>query len=217
MTHLELVNISKSFDGINLFKEVNFKLEKKETVCHFGSSGSGKSSLLQISAGILNQDCGSVFIMNKEIKNEQDILNARRNYLSFIFQFHNLIPELTVFENISIAQNICSKKDDEFINFLLNELGVFEKKHYKPQMLSGGEAQRISVIRAFATKPKIVFADEPTGSLDPKNAEKTIDLIMSLAKEIECSVLAVSHNIEFRAKFDRAFELKDCSLLDFKV
>ena len=208
MTCLELKNVSKSFDNITLFKDVNFSLKVGERACLFGVSGSGKSSLLQICAGILKQDTGDVFIMNEELKGEKEVLNARRKHIAFIFQFHNLIPELTVYENIIIAQEICKKKDTQFADFLLNELGLFEKRNQKPQTLSGGEAQRISVIRAFAVKPQIVFADEPTGSLDPEMGEKTIDLILSISKKFKISLLTVSHNMNFIPKFDINFELK---------
>lgn len=217
MTQLELKNISKSFNGINLFNDVNFVLKKGERACLFGASGSGKSSLLQISAGILKQDYGEVFIMSEALKDEESVVNARRNHIAFIFQFHNLIPELTVYENITIAQEICNKKDIKFTDYLLQELGLFTKRNQKPQTLSGGEAQRVAVVRAFATKPKIIFADEPTGSLDPQTGEKTIELILNTAKNLETSLLAVSHNNSFKSKFDIICEINNCNFKSYNT
>lgn len=206
---LELKSIAKSFDGITLFEDINLSLHAGERASLFGASGSGKSTLLQIGAGLVKQDKGDVLIMGKNLNTEDEILRARREYFGFIFQFHNLIPELNVVENISIAQAISGKKDKNFIDFLLNELSLFEKRNQKPQTLSGGEAQRVAVIRAFATKPKIVFADEPTGSLDPETANKTIDLILKLAKDLSVSLLTVTHNTDFKTKFDTIFEIKN--------
>ncbi len=213
MNAIELLGICKSFQDVAILNDVSFSLESGKSACLFGASGSGKSSLLYIASGILNQDKGDVFIMGEKLENkEEKLVKIRRKYFGFIFQFHNLIPELTAFENILIAQKVCKKEDIPFAEFLLNELGLFEKRKQKIQTLSGGEAQRIAVIRAFSTKPEIVFADEPTGSLDPETAEKTINLILSLSKRQKTTLLAVSHNENFKSKFDLSFEIKDKSI-----
>jgi ABC-type lipoprotein export system ATPase subunit len=212
MKTLELKNICKSFKDVSILVNANISLAKGERMCLFGASGSGKSSLLYIASGILKQDEGDVFVMGEKMQTEEDFLKARRQYFGFIFQFHNLIPELTVSENIFINQKICEKEDKKFADFLLNELGLFEKRDAKPQTLSGGEAQRVAVVRAFASKPAIVFADEPTGSLDPETGEKTITLILNLAKQQETSILAVSHNQSFKEKFDTSLEIANKAL-----
>jgi ABC-type lipoprotein export system ATPase subunit len=212
MKTLELINICKSFNDVDILQNISLTINRGESTCLFGASGSGKSSLLYIASGIIKQDLGEVLVMDKKMQTEEDFLNARRSYFGFIFQFHNLIPELSVSENIYINQKICNKEDKEFASFLLNELGLFDKKDMKPQTLSGGEAQRVAVIRAFASKPSIVFADEPTGSLDPQTGEKTMNLILDLAKQYSISLLTVSHNQNFKKKFDKNFEIKNKSL-----
>ena len=216
METLKLEGIYKSFNEIKILENINFSIAPSQTVGLFGPSGCGKSTLLYIASCILASDTGKISVMGKEILTEQDVLFARRNHFGFIYQFHNLIPELNVFENILIAQGICGKIDKSFINFLLNELGIYEKAKSSPQTLSGGEAQRVAVARAFASKPSIVFADEPTGNLDPETAEKTINLITNLAKLHNSALLVVTHNYSFLEKFDKAFEIKNHQLLSKK-
>lgn len=207
MTVLELKSISKSFGEVKLFNDLNLTIEQGQTVGLFGPSGCGKSTLLYISCGILSPDFGEVFVMGKPLNSEESILKARRENFGFIFQAHNLIPELTGIENILVPQEISKKKDAEFAKFLMQELGIFERRNEKPATLSGGEAQRFAIARAFATKPSIVFADEPTGNLDPETAEKTINLITSLAKEFNTSVLMVTHNYSFKKKFNFTLDI----------
>lgn len=212
MNVASLQNICHSFGELEILKTIDIEIKEGSTNGLIGPSGSGKSTLLYILSGILTPSKGRVIIMEKELQNENDIMEARRKYFGFIYQFHNLIPELTAFENILIAQKICNKVDINFINFLLKELEVFQKKDYKIANLSGGEAQRFAIARAFATKPKIVFADEPTGNLDPKTAQTTIDLIFKLSKNNNSSLFLVTHNHTFLKKFDRCFAIEERGL-----
>ncbi len=211
---LELLNINHSFKETGVLKNVNLSLKENKVTGLFGASGSGKSTLLYIASLILKPDSGRVLIDGKEPASEKEIINARKKYFGFIFQFHNLIPEFTALENIKIACEICEKRDDEFVNFLLNELKIYEKRNEKPATLSGGEAQRFAIARAFATKPKIIFADEPTGNLDPETAEKTMSLITNLSKEYMASLLIVTHNYSFKNQFDKSFEIKNKTLYE---
>lgn len=209
---LELLEVSHSFKDVEVFKNVNFILPSNTITGLFGASGCGKSTFLYIASLMLKSDFGKIKINDEEIKTEKEIMNVRRKYFGFIFQFHNLIPEFTALENIQIACDIASKRDDEFIKFLLNEMGVYEKRNEKPATLSGGEAQRFGIARAFAKKPSIVFADEPTGNLDPETAERTINLITNLSKQHKASLLIVTHNYKFQNKFDDNFEIKNKTL-----
>lgn len=211
---LELVNINHTFKETEVLKNINLSIKPNTITGLFGASGSGKSTLLYIASLVLKPDSGKVLIEGEEPKSEEEIRNARRKYFGFIFQFHNLIPEFTALENIKIACEICGKPNNEFITFLLNELGIYEKRNEKPATLSGGEAQRFAIARAFATNPKIIFADEPTGNLDPATAQKTMNLITSLSKEHKASLLIVTHNYNFKNQFDKSFEIKNKTLYE---
>lgn len=212
MNVLELHNISKSFNKIRILEDVNLAIKPSQTVCLIGPSGCGKSTLLYISSGILTPDSGKVMVSEKQIAKENEILKARRENFGFIYQFHNLIPELTGLENIMISQKISKKIDTEFAKFLLSELKIYAKKDQKPGTLSGGEAQRFAIARAFASKPGIIFADEPTGNLDPETAEKTMNLILKLSKVNQTALLLVSHNYDFAKQLDTCFEIKNHKL-----
>lgn len=207
MNALKLNSICKSFADINIFNNVNLEIERGKTACLLGPSGCGKSSLLYIASGILKQDSGMVEAMGMQLKTEQDILNARRQFFGFIFQFHNLIGELTVMENLTLAQSICGKQDKTFAEHLLSKLGLLEKRNFSVHVLSGGEAQRVAIARAFAVKPAIVFADEPTGNLDPETGQKAISLILNLTKTFNATLLTVTHNYDFAKKFEKCFEI----------
>ena len=142
-----------------------------------GESGAGKSTLLNILGTLDNPDSGDIFINDINLNDCNDFSDIRNNHLGFIFQFHNLIPELNVIENISVPALISGKKvDQDFLDTLFEYFGLLNKKDSFPLDLSGGEKQRVSVMRAVINKPSIIIADEPTGNLDSNNATKLIDL-----------------------------------------
>lgn len=207
-----LQNVSKSFDGVKILDDITLQVAEKEICGLVGASGCGKSTLLYIASKLLEPDNGEILLNRRAVKTEEEILNARRQNFGFIYQFHNLIPELTGFENVLIASEIAGKKDISFINDLLKELGILEKAKQKPATLSGGEAQRFAIARAFASKPSIIFADEPTGNLDPKTAENTFNLIVSLAKKFGTAIIFVTHNHNFIEKFDKCYTILESKL-----
>jgi ABC-type lipoprotein export system ATPase subunit len=208
MTVLELKNISHSFGEVNILKNAFLEIKAGELTGVFGPSGCGKSTALYIGAGMLKPQQGEIHAYGKNLDSEESIIFARKNHFGFIYQFHNLIPELTVFENVMIASIISGKKDKEFVSFLLNELGIYEKRNYAPAELSGGQAQRCAIARGFAGKPGIVFADEPTGNLDPITAKLTMELILKQAKKNQTAILFISHNQNFMKLMDKCVTIE---------
>ena len=159
---------------INVLKDINFSLEKGSLCTLLGPSGSGKSTLLNAIGGLEKIDSGSIVINEFEISNlkQKDLSNFRRKYLGFIFQFYNLIPDLTVIENIQVGSFIHNNPMD--IEKLIKDLGLWEHRNKYPRQLSGGQQQRCAIGRALIKKPEILLCDEPTGALDYKKYETTI-------------------------------------------
>jgi lipoprotein-releasing system ATP-binding protein len=204
---LELREISKNFGETKVLNKVNFTLKASESASIVGPSGSGKSTLLYISSFLEKPSSGKVIINGKELLSETEILNARREYFGFIYQFHNLVSELTAIENARIHQQISGKRNEEFVKFLMEKAGIYNERNRKPALLSGGQCQRVAIVRALATKPKLIFADEPTGNLDPETAENSINLLLSLTKEQGASLLLVTHNYDFAKKTDSIYKM----------
>lgn len=208
MNALELRNISHSFAEYDILKHTSLSIAPGEIIGLFGPSGCGKSTALYIGAGIIKPEQGEVYAYGKRLDTEESIIFAQKNYFGFIYQFHNLIPELTVFENVQVAAIISGKKNKEFIKFLLNELGIYEKRNMAPACLSGGEAQRCAIARAFAGEPGIIFADEPTGNLDPETGVLTMQLIMAQAQKHKAAIFFISHNEAFKKYMDRCVTIE---------
>ena len=192
MSLLNVQNISHAFDYL-LFENVNFKLAPKESMAILGVSGSGKSTLLHICSTLLKPNQGEVILCDHNIYNDNDDarLKLRRYDVGIIFQSHYLFKGFFANENIELASFISDKKIDKGI---LERLGIADFMHYRVGDLSGGQQQRISIARVLAKKPKIIFADEPTGNLDDKTAQEVMNVLFEYIEKENAALLLVTHN-----------------------
>ena len=209
---LKAINLKHSFDYL-LFSNVNLEVAPKEKIAIIGTSGSGKSTLLHILSSFLKPNEGKVFVDNKDIYslNEKELIEFRKNKIGIIFQFHYLFNTLTAYENIQAAALLCGREIDYE---LLERLNIKDVIHQNIQTLSGGQQQRVSIARVLVKKPKIIFADEPTGNLDKDNANEVIEILKEYANKNNASIITVTHDIEIAKKFDKIYELKDKKLVE---
>ncbi len=217
MSILSAKNIYKSYDDLQVLDGVDFSVDPAKLSAIVGPSGAGKSTLLHILGTLDQSDSGSLLINNKDISNFKgdELADFRNQSLGFIFQFHNLLPEFTAAENISIPAFIAKKNKrevDKRVEELLKVLGISNRAGHKPAQLSGGEQQRVAVARALMNKPSIVFADEPSGNLDSKNADELHHLFLNLRDELGQAFVIVTHNPELSAMADERHEMKDGKL-----
>ncbi len=197
---LSAKGISKSFQGKKVLDNINIEIMKSEVVAITGSSGAGKTTLLNILSTLDkpdNSDKSSLVISNHDVfsLNNNDLSKLRNEMIGFVFQFHELIPELNILENVCLPGWI--KKDTEVetkAKDLLNYFGLIDLIDKKPSTLSGGEKQRVAIARSLINDPNIIFADEPTGNLDSNNSKILFDLFFKLRDDYNCSVVIVTHN-----------------------
>ncbi len=211
---LKAQNITKKYEQLVVLKGVSIEVKKAEIVSIVGSSGAGKSTLLHILGTLDQTDSGNISINNQQIDQLKGrALAAFRNkHIGFVFQFHHLLPEFSALENVSIPGWIAGRNKKEVeaeAIALLTKLGLANRIEHKPQQLSGGEQQRVAVARALINKPVIIFADEPTGNLDSKNARELHELFVSLRNEFQQTFLIVTHNEELAGMSDRRLYMKD--------
>lgn len=211
---LRAENIQKRYGQLHVLKGVDVQINKGEIVSIVGSSGAGKSTLLHILGTLDSPDSGQIFLNHQPLHNlrGQKLAAFRNQHIGFVFQFHHLLPEFTALENVCIPGWIAGrrKKDVEAeAKALLESLGLGMRLENKPGALSGGEQQRVAVARALINKPQIVFADEPTGNLDSKNAKELHELFVRLRDEMQQTFLIVTHNEELAAMSDRELHMKD--------
>ena len=224
-TTLTLKNINKTFrqgnEILEILKDVNLEIRPKEVVALIGPSGSGKSTLLQIAGLLENPTEGEVYIDGENCTGNSDNVRTalRRDYLGFVYQYHNLLPDFDAAENVIIPQLISGVKYKEARDkamWLLQRLGLNEREHHRPAELSGGEQQRVAIARALANTPKLLLADEPTGNLDPNTSDNVFLTLLEVVKETGLSALIATHNIDLANKMDRVVSLKDGKLIDNK-
>lgn len=214
MTILEGKNIWKSYNDLTVLKGVNLSIEQGEVVSIVGASGAGKSTLLQILGTLDTPDQGDVVVNGKSYNDfkKNDLANFRNQEIGFIFQFHNLLPEFTALENVCLPAKIGGKVKKEYEERgkeLLALLGLSDRITHKPSQLSGGEQQRVSVARSLMNSPSIVFADEPSGNLDSKNAEELHQLFFDLRDKLGQTFVLVTHNQQLASISDRTLVMKD--------
>lgn len=217
MSLLELKDINLVYDGevkVHVLKNINLQIEEGEFVGIMGMSGAGKSSLLYVMSGLEKPTSGKIFLEGKEITffAKDELADVRLKELGFIFQFYNLIPILTVEENIMLPLRLAHKKVEDYkekVDQILNEVGLSEKRNYMPSQLSGGQQQRVAIARALIQSPKIIFADEPTGNLDYKNSDEIIEMLHSLCKKYKKTIIMVTHNQELCKYTSRIIRIKD--------
>jgi len=214
---IRATNIRKSYDQLEVLKGVDIHIKEREIISIVGASGAGKTTLLHI-LGTLDkpmiQPNSSLFIHNTDVLklNDKEISKFRNLNLGFIFQFHQLLPEFNALENVCIPAFIAGKEKRETeqeAKILLDYLGVSHRSHHFPSELSGGEQQRVAVARALINKPKVIFADEPSGNLDTKTAENLHNLFFQLRDEFNQTFVIVTHNEELADMADRKLVMTD--------
>lgn len=215
---IQATNIHKSFDELEVLKGVNLNVKAGEIVSIVGPSGAGKTTLLQILGTLDKPNKGIVEVDGQDVgnMNEQQQAAFRNRQIGFIFQFHQLLPEFTALENVMIPALIANqnnKKAKLKAEELLHYLQLSDRLEHKPSELSGGEKQRVAVARALINDPKIILADEPSGSLDSKNKEELHKLLFDLRKKFGLSIVIVTHDKELAALSDRIIEMKDGLIL----
>jgi len=193
-----------------VLKEIDLSIEQGDFAGVVGPSGSGKTTLLYCLSSLESITDGKVLLMGKDIVkySESEIAQLRKTEIGFIFQFYNLVPNLTVYENILLALVIARKKDDN-IDEVLESVGMNEFKDYYPNQLSGGMQQRVAIARALVNKPKIIFADEPTGNLDQKNGKEIMELLKDLNKKEKLTIVLVTHNEDYLEYCNKTIRLLD--------
>ncbi|MCS5489234.1 ABC transporter ATP-binding protein [Algoriphagus limi] len=206
--------IHKSYGSLHVLKGVNLEISQSEIVSIVGSSGAGKSTLLHILGTLDQPDSGQVLVDGVDLfgMKREKLAGFRNQQIGFIFQFHNLLPEFTALENIQIPgfiQGTAEEKLKKRALDLAELLGISHRLDHKPSGLSGGEQQRVAVARALINDPKIVFADEPSGNLDTKNAHQLHELFFKLRDELGQAFVIVTHNEELAQMADRKLEMKD--------
>ena len=215
---IELDNITRSFGSLKVLKGISLNIERGEVVSITGPSGAGKTTLLQIMGSLDKPDGGRVLYDGKDITrmSEKEISAFRNKHIGFVFQFHQLLPEFTALENITIPMLIAGqgmRQANERAKELLELLGLADRADHKPAELSGGEKQRIAVARALVNQPDVILADEPSGSLDTKNKEDLHKLLFSLRDQLGQTFVIVTHDESLAAMTDRTIRLLDGSIL----
>lgn len=221
MSLLEIKSISKKYgkgnNAVHALKDVSFSVDKGEYIAIVGESGSGKSTLLNIIGAIDIPTDGKVIINNKDLftMTDSELTVFRRRNIGFIFQGFNLIPELTVEQNIIFPVLLDYKKPDrKYLEELLNILGLQERKNHLPSELSGGQQQRVAIGRALITRPSLILADEPTGNLDSKNSSEVISLLKESSQKYEQTVIMITHSRSIAQAADRVLRVSDGILVD---
>ena len=221
MNLLEVSNVSKTYGSgeaaVKALKKVSFSVPKGEYVAIVGESGSGKSTLLNMIGALDTPTSGKVVISGKEIfsMNDRKLTIFRRRNIGFIFQAFNLIPELTVEQNIVFPMLLdYQKPDTKYLEELLSVLNLKERRNHLPSQLSGGQQQRVAIGRALFTRPALILADEPTGNLDSQNTSEVIALLKEASKKYEQTIIMITHSRSIAQTADRILQVSDGELTD---
>lgn len=213
MSYIEFKEVSKIYDmgevKIKALDKTSFTIEEGELVVILGPSGAGKTTCLNILGGMDSATSGQVIVNGKDITNykEKKLINYRRNSIGFVFQFYNLIQNLTALENVELAVQIC--KDHSSPMKILKEVGLEDRKNNFPSQLSGGEQQRVAIARALAKNPSVLLCDEPTGALDYVTGKQILKLLERTARENKMTVIIITHNSAIAPMADRVIKFKN--------
>ena len=222
-TVLELKQICKSFrqgsQKLDVLTGVDLEIKSGEIVALIGPSGSGKSTLLQIAGLLETPSSGEIYLNRQNCSKLGDGLRTllRRDFLGFVYQYHNLLPDFSAEENVMLPQLIAGRKAKaarERAAWLLERLNLGSRLKHRPAELSGGEQQRVAIARALANAPKLLLADEPTGNLDPKTSDVVFAELLNIVKETGLSALIATHNMELASAMDRKVRLEDGRLVN---
>ena len=225
MNSIECKNISKSFiinnEILDVFSNINFKINESQKIAISGRSGAGKSTLLHIMAGLDKPTAGVVEFNEYNFSNipMNKLSQIRLNNFVFVYQFHHLLDDLTIAENISIPaelnNNFTKNKKDQIVSLMKN-LDIYDRKDHLPWKLSGGEKQRVAIARALTNQPKFLFLDEPTGNLDEENASVIQDILINISNDFGVALITATHDNKFIKAFDSIYDLSDSKLNKIK-
>ncbi|MDR3290475.1 MAG: ABC transporter ATP-binding protein [Rickettsiales bacterium] len=209
---LRLEGVNKTYkDGNEIIKNSFLTIHENESIAMVGTSGCGKTTFLQICGLLDTATSGNIYINDKNISllNDNEKTAIRKNEIGFVFQFHNLLPEFSVLENVLIPSLIDNKNLKSRAIEILNDLNLNDKINNRPNQLSGGERQRVSIARAIINNPKIILADEPTGNLDEENANNVFELLLQVVQKYSSALLMVTHNQELAKKLDKIITIQN--------
>lgn len=213
MNYIEFDNVNKKYKMgevvIDALNNTNFQIDKGELVVIVGPSGAGKTTTLNILGGMDTATSGNVYVDGKDITklNSKQLVKYRRNDIGFVFQFYNLVQNLTAKENVELATQLCSDALD--VEEILDKVGLEDRKDNFPSQLSGGEQQRVAIARAIAKNPKLLLCDEPTGALDYKTGKSILKLLQDMARNEKMTVLIITHNAAIAPMADKVIRFKN--------
>ncbi len=222
---VETVNLNKDYYlgeiTVPALRDINLKVKKGEFIVIMGPSGSGKSTLLNMIGGLDNPTSGNVYINGQDISQMSDgtLTELRAQEIGFIFQFYNLVPVLTAFENVELpmmVNGISEKEGKKRAKGLLEMVGLADRMHHRPDELSGGQRQRVSIARALANKPSIVLADEPTGDVDTRTGDEILELMHDLNKNMGVTFIVITHDPNIAEHCDRLIRIIDGQIVTDK-
>ncbi len=219
MELIRLTNVLKEYDdgSVRALNNINLSVEKGSFVSIIGPSGSGKSTLLNMLGALDSPDYGQVIINGVDLARQKDLSDFRRHEIGFIFQLHNLLPNLTVQENVEIPlmdANMSEKDKHRRALLFIEAVGLIDKRKQKPNKLSGGERQRVAIARSLVNFPSIILADEPTGALDTKTGEKVLDVLRFVHESINATLIIVTHDRDVARLADRTIEIRDGQIIN---
>ena len=221
MAYIEFKKVGKTYQmgevKIKALNDTSFEIEKGELVCILGPSGAGKTTALNILGGMDKLTTGSVIVDEKKVDKltDKELIKYRRNDIGFVFQFYNLIQNMTVLENVELAIQLCSDYLDP--NKILDKVGLKMRKSNFPAQLSGGEQQRVAIARAIAKNPKLLLCDEPTGALDYKTGKQILKLLEDTCRKENMTVIIITHNSAIAEIADKVIKFKNGTVEDIII
>lgn len=213
-------NFGKGETLVKALDGVDFEIEKGEFVAVLGASGSGKSTFLNLLGGLDKATEGTVIVDNNRLNDltSDQITEFRRKYIGFVFQDYNLIPVLSVYENIVLPIHLDGRTEDvKYVEEIMELLGINNKKYCLPNQLSGGQQQRVAIARAMASKPAIILADEPTGNLDSESTTQVMELLKESVEKYQQTIIFITHNDRLTSYCDRVLWMKDGKLIEMNA
>ncbi|PIT50770.1 lipoprotein-releasing ABC transporter ATP-binding protein LolD [Snodgrassella communis] len=223
---IECEHVSKTYDDghlqVSVLEDLHFNVRRGQSISIVGASGSGKSTLLHLLGGLDTPSGGTIRLMGQDITqlSQKAVGQLRNQYLGFVYQFHHLLPEFSALENVMmplLIGRMSKAQAEEQAKAMLDKVGLSQRMAHRPSELSGGERQRAAIARAMVTHPACILADEPTGNLDRKNAGNVLDIMLDLQRELDTSLVVVTHDEELASRFDDVLTVKDGRLLSFSA